>query len=575
MMISQLHPVASATPRACGGPHGGRALVDRRSHRGGLRDRGVTLVEMLGALALLAILSAGATVLVSNGLDDTRGQHAGRHQATVVEATERYIREHYADLLTATSSGPVAVPITVLTDLLPAGFRPANAYGQTPCARIVQLSAGRLNALIVAEGGESIPAKDVAYVAAHAGPGGGQIATAQPGLAQGVFGSWQLDLAPYQVVTCGGASANEGQANRLASALFFDGPSSSAVDYLYRQEVPGHPELNAMNVPLGFQGSAVVVENDATDPRCSVGDPASQGRMGVSNTGALLSCQSGVWRRQGSAFWKDPVATATALPATDNQPGDVRLTLDTSRAFSWTGSAWKALAVDENGNLVVPGTVTGRYLQVTSTETVDAACPVDGLISRDVDGLLITCRDGRWRSQATQELAYTETGGSVLMRSAYMAYPAGTSFYNGGFSYDAPNDTVMASVERELVPVKDGLVITNVNASMNNGSVDGPPAVGQVTLVVQVIDRDTGNVIAANRAMSPRLTNDIARLAVTVSKAVPRNRNGYVLQMLTLWTTYRGSYEGNFYNRANYLNAAGQVVEQTPLTLDWSIDLTY
>lgn len=289
----------------------------------------------------------------------------------------------------------------------------------------------------------------------------------------------------------------------------------------------------------------------------------------------MLSCQSGVWRRQGSASWKDPVPSAAALPGAGNEPGDVRLTTDTSRAFAWTGAAWKALAVDQNGDLDVPGVASGQYLRVSSVETAGQTCALDGLISRSAQGLLLSCRDGRWRSQATQELAYTETGGSVVLRSAAINYPAGTGFYDGQFQYDAPNDTVTAAVERPLLPTRDGLIITNVNAAMSIENVDGTGGIGQMTLMVQVVDQDTGRVLAVNRAVSPRLDNDNATLAVTLSKAVPLNRSGYLLRMQLLWTTYRSSFAGNFYNRTNYRNAIGQVVELTPLQMDWSIDLTY
>jgi type II secretory pathway component PulJ len=543
--------------------------------QGGRRAaRGVTLLELLGALAILAMLAAGAAALVQSGIDDTRGQHAGQHQATAVDATERYVRLHYAELVASTAAGPAAMSLGDMRDLLPEGFRPENAFGQVPCARILQPQAGKLQVLVIAEGGESIPARDVGYIAAHAGRGAGQIVQAEPGVAQGAFGAWRLDLAPY-AVGCDVGGPGLGTANRLASALFFDGPDASAVDFLYRNEVPGRPEFNAMSQPLGFRGRGVAVEDDASDPLCSTADPESKGRIAMGADGVLLSCQTGVWRRQGSAFWKDPVSQATALPPTRNRVGDVRLTTDTSRAFAWTGAAWKALAVDQNGDLDVPGIAGGQYLRVSSVEVVGQACTLDGLISRSADGPLLTCRDGRWRSQATQELAYTETGGSVVMRSDVVGYPAGTVFYDGPFQYDAPNDTITATVERALVPTRDGLIITNVNAAMSNGNVSGPDGTAQMTLLVQVVDRDNGRVLAANRAMSPRLVNDIATLAVTLSKAVPRNRDGYLLRMQVFWTTYRSSFAGNFYRRANYRNAFGDVVELTPLQLDWSIDLTY
>lgn len=533
---------------------------------------GVTLLEMLGAIAVMAILSVGTVSLIDAALDDTRGQHAGRHQSLVVDAAERYIRDHYADLVTASAGGPVAIPVATLADLLPAGFQPANAYAQTPCVRIVQPAPGRLNALIVAEGGQSIPERDVAYVAAHAGRGGGQIVAEDTTVAQGVFGSWRVATAPYSAVTCGATGPTEAASNRLASALFFDGPGTAAVDFLYRREVPGHPELNALDVPVAMQGRAVVIEDDTTDPLCSAADPYAQGRIAVGPDGAVLSCQTGAWRRQGSAFWKDPVATAALLPAAGNNLGDVRLTQDTSRAFAWNGAAWQALAVDESGNFTVPRTIV-----LTESVARGAACDTIGAISREAGGLTLSCQAGTWQTLSSMEVdpAQSEIGSSVIMRSGYMAYPAGTPFYDGGFTYDAPNDTVMASIERPVTPTKDGLIISNASVDMSVGTIDSPTDTANVNLIVQVIDRDTGAVIAVNQARQTRMVFDRAILAVTLSKAVPRNTNGYTFQMLVRWSRRMNNYESNFYNRSNYLDVFGNVVELTPIQLSWNFDLTY
>lgn len=534
-------------------------------------SRGFTLVETLGALALAAVVSVGAASMIQSSLEDTRAQHVGRHQATVVEASERYLRENYAALLAATAAAPVAVPIGTLTALLPEGFQSTNAYGQTPCLRVRQPGPGRLDALVIAEGGESIPTKNLAYVAAHAGPGGGQINADAPNVAQGVFGSWRVDVSTYGAAPCGAAPAGA-PSNRLASAIFYDGPATTGTDYLYRGEVPGHPELNALSVPLAMRGRAVAVENDSADPMCSLADPASQGRIAVSAAGAVLSCRNGTWRRQGSVFWKDPVASFAALPLVGNNPGDTHIALDTMRGFTWDGTAWRALAVNDAGDMEVP-----RSLHLVNSVVRNTACTPDGAVSREPSGRLLSCQSGRWQTLGSMEVdpSQSETGGSVILRSNYLAYPPGTNFYSGPFSYDAPNDTVMAQIDRVVMPRRDGLIISNVNADMSVDNYASPTDNGQFTLLVQVVDRDTGGVIAANRAMSSRIVNDRATLAVTLSKAVPRNVNGYTFQMLVLWTRYRGSYAGNFYDRASYLNAVGGVVELTPLELGWSIDLTY
>lgn len=546
-----------------------------RSARAARRfNLGVTLIEMLGALALAALLAAGAVALAHAAMDDLRAQHAGRHQAEVRGAAERYIREHYADLLSLTATAPVAVPISTLVSLLPPGFEPANAFGQIPCLRVMQPSPGRLNALVVSEGGESIDLKALSYVAAHAGPGGGQIDSTDPSTAHGAFGSWSVPVAAYGSAACGAAVPGT-PANRLASTLFFGGPDTSASDFLYRNEVPGHPELNALQIPLGLQGRAVVVENDTADPLCQADDPQAQGRVGVDAGGMLMSCQGGAWRRQASAFWKDPVETFSALPLAGNQPGETRLTLDTQRAFAWSGSGWQPLGVDADGNMVVPGTSTAGYLQVASTEASGTPCATDGLISKDASGMILTCSAHKWALQASQELAYTEAGSSVILPSSVLTYPPGTSFYAGPFAYDAPNDVVTATIERDLLPTRDGLIIANASAAIDVRSVDTPTDSGQVSLGIMVFDRDTGALVANNRTSAPRMVNDTTTVTVTLSKAVPRNTNGYRVQLLVSWCTYKHSYATSFWNRANYFDVFGGVVERTPLQTSWTLDLTY
>ncbi|MDR6398067.1 hypothetical protein J2798_004550, partial [Herbaspirillum seropedicae] len=116
--------------------------------------------------------------------------------------------------------------------------------------------------------------------------------------------------------------------------------------------------------------------------------PASMadGAAGRDASGAILSCQGGVWKLQGSKFWKDPVASYAALPFTD-AVGTVRLTLNDGRAYSWTGSNWRALAVDQNGNFTAPGTVSTGKLDLEDVSVEGAACTKIGQQSRDSAGL--------------------------------------------------------------------------------------------------------------------------------------------------------------------------------------------
>jgi prepilin-type N-terminal cleavage/methylation domain-containing protein len=362
-------------------------------------NRGFTLVEMLAALAIGVMLMAGVASLINDSLEDTKGQQAALHQSQVTAAAMKYINAHYNDVLSAASATtPATITVDMLrtTDFLSDNFSTTNAYGQTPCVLVLETTAGRLDALVVTEGGTSIPSKNIAYVAAQAGQGGGYIRSGgalNPPVAQGAFNAWSVPATNFTSTNCSGTAAG---ADHLASALFFDGPGSSS-DYLYRNSVPGHPELNAMTTPLNMRAVATL---DTSDSLCVVGDANTYGRIAADATGAVLSCQSGVWKRQGSGFWKDPVNSFTelaALPLTGNQRGDVRLTKDFGRAYSWNGSDWIALAVDNNGNLTVPGTVKTNKLQLNEVVTQWSACPTNGELARDSNGVPMLCRSGQWR----------------------------------------------------------------------------------------------------------------------------------------------------------------------------------
>src|SRR5439155_20769097 len=69
-----------------------------------------------------------------------------------------------------------------------------------------------------------------------------------------------------------------------------------------------------------------------------------------------------------------------------------------SRGFTWNGSAWDALAVDENGDLRVPGSVTADTVVLQQVVTKNTACSPDGSLARDDTGLTLYCRTGTWRS---------------------------------------------------------------------------------------------------------------------------------------------------------------------------------
>lgn len=364
------------------------------------RRSGFTLLELLAALALASVLGIALAQVNQSFLADSTGRQAALYQQRLAEAAAKYLAAHRDELLgSATAAAPSVVSIEQMrtAGLLAGNIEPTNAYGQTPCLLVLQPDAGQLEALLVTEGGNaSIERKDLAYVAAQSGPGGGYIAYASPLAARGAHGSWSLEadaLARYLSASCTGTPAGEGH---LASAVFFDA-SGAASDFVQRSAVPGHAERNRMSTPLHM--AAVAAEGDAADARCVDGDASTQGRIAVDAGGRVLSCQSGTWKAQGAGHWKDPVPTFTDLP-TDaaNAPGDVRMVTALSSAFTWDGSAWQPLAVDAQGNLQVPRAMTSQRLALLKQVVRNEACAPDGSLARDETGLALFCRSGSWRS---------------------------------------------------------------------------------------------------------------------------------------------------------------------------------
>ena len=365
-------------------------------------QRGMTLFEVLGALAIAALVVLGLSAMIDTSLGDAKGQRAALHQQRMVNAAGRYIAANYADLAAATADGAVAA--VTAEQLKTGGFlaasaAAANAYGQAACVLVRQPAQGRLEALVATYGGVPIPERDLALAAMLAGQGGGYISAALPGTARGA--SWQLPTTAYRNVACGaapvltGSAANDG--GHLVSTLSYDSAGQLSANLLYRDAVPGRPQLNQMTTTIHLlPGSgAQAVADDATDPRCTAA--GATGKLAADAFGRVLSCQSGVWKLQGGGSWGDPVATHADLPAAGNA-GDVRMVTELKRAFTWSGTGWVALVADQDGNFLVPETQGAGLVKLEQTVLKNAPCADNGTLAREAGGLLLSCQSGRWRS---------------------------------------------------------------------------------------------------------------------------------------------------------------------------------
>jgi len=346
------------------------------------RQRGIAMLEILGALAIGAILVTGLASVMDGSLEDVKGQQASYYQSQVAAAGQKYMAANNAALQaalpSATSLVAVGVPQLIDGHFLSANISLKNVYGQTPCVLIRQPDPisrpGQFDALVATSGGAPIPARAIAMVGANAGPGGGYIASTDTGNAKGA--SWSSSTTAFRSAACAGGAAltgGAGDGGHLASNLFYDGPGQQAADFLYRGAVPGRADLNRMTTPIGMGGNALV----------TLGAPCSEPGIAIeADTRSLATCgAAGVWRALSQ--WKDPVAAFADLPASGSIAGDVRMVTALARAFTWDGASWVALAVDQDGNMLVPGRMTASTLYSTGNIVADTTIHATGDISTD------------------------------------------------------------------------------------------------------------------------------------------------------------------------------------------------
>ncbi|MBV2234691.1 MAG: shufflon system plasmid conjugative transfer pilus tip adhesin PilV [Sterolibacterium sp.] len=263
-----------------------------RNHR--FHQTGIALLEVLISIFLLGLIITGAVSMVDNHLDKVRTTATAQQMQIFAKATQSFIKDNYAYLtaggngiVPATSTIPSVITVEILkntpnpasgqssaTRYLPTGFQEKNGHRQNLCALVLQPKPNELYALIVTEGGEAINDIDLSLLAASLGATGGGIYAKNPSLAKGTLGKWEFDLNTDTVgrnfknagTNCAGQAATPVvlAAGHPLMALWFSEDPSSA--FLYRNEVPGHPELNTLQTDIKFKGD-FIDEFDKDNPR--------------------------------------------------------------------------------------------------------------------------------------------------------------------------------------------------------------------------------------------------------------------------------------------------------------------
>ncbi|HWX11355.1 MAG TPA: shufflon system plasmid conjugative transfer pilus tip adhesin PilV [Trinickia sp.] len=529
----------------------------------GRRERGFTMIEILAALALAALMIAGVTVLINSSLEDTRAQQAARYQSQMAAAARQLVQQNYSALIAqATTATPVVVKLNgspyQLSSYLSSAMNGTNAYGQTPCLLVyAATTAGALQALLVTEGGQTIPDPELGYIAANSGTGGGSIPlTNNPGgAAIGAYGNWTVPAPNPANASCSGTKTGTGH---LASLVFYNGTQAQNSDYLYRVGVPGDPAANTMQVPI-------VLANQADYAAC----PTS-GAIAADALGNVLNCEAGLWEPQASFHWRGPVADAAALSALPSPAaGDVAMTLATNRAYTYTGQTWQALAVDEQGDLALGN-------QETEGAPCAPAAASTTPVSTDASGRVLSCQNGIWQTQSEIQPASSMTGCTLIIASPgaadypTCAPPPSTNYYASPFTYNSTNGTFSYVYSIPVTLTKPGIVVASTWAHMNDGSCPGPSgALAQISQSIDVLD-DTKRVIGHTESQGPTLNNDSGGINNSLTQSgMPGT---YTVVVTTNWATYAGVTTPWV---SSFCSQTGSVIPNTPVAAGWSINSYY
>lgn len=190
--------------------------------------------------------------------DNIRNAVTAQQQKELLAAATIYNKQNALVLQSlATPTTPVTITVAMLqapdVKLLPASFSAVNPYSQTWQVQVMQPSPAVLQALVMSTGGQAIPDKHAAKIAAIVGASGGFIPKNDSGTypggsanAYGAFSGWQVSTANYTSVS-GGHPA----------ALLTVSNGQVVSNYLYRNAVPGQPQLNQMNTALGMAGNDI------------------------------------------------------------------------------------------------------------------------------------------------------------------------------------------------------------------------------------------------------------------------------------------------------------------------------
>ncbi|MBS5377453.1 shufflon system plasmid conjugative transfer pilus tip adhesin PilV [Bilophila wadsworthia] len=353
------------------------------------KQSGFTLIELVIALTVIGVLMPIVYQHWQIGYIAEQQSHAADQLRQVNDASDAYIKRHFDTLLSSTtpSSGPqITIDQLVNDGLLPEGFRNSNIWGQSYEIYVRKPHENTLNSITITRGGrehkegDSFATLTVPGAALRLGGAGGFVPTGalpgqQDGTLHGAAGGFILDLAALGITSPG--------PGHLGAYSAFD-EYDLGTDYLYRGEVPGHPEYNQMQTELDMTGHGIenvgsvqYVSRTVTDGEsCSTED---EGKMFLDELQGMYLCRNGMlvlmadtgnstqFKMSTVANNGDRIAKPSCAPGTGTSPQ-----IYVAPAIASSGAQSPAMSALQAWATSVSATEWQVHLRVLNTSNSDA-----------------------------------------------------------------------------------------------------------------------------------------------------------------------------------------------------------
>ncbi|WP_031485720.1 shufflon system plasmid conjugative transfer pilus tip adhesin PilV [Maridesulfovibrio frigidus] len=227
------------------------------------KQAGFGLIEVLAGLLIFMLMLPMLADMMDRGMESIKQHSVSDHLASIMDAAASYTKENYDELITSsTATGATQITMDQLRtgEFLSSGFKDLNGWGQRYGIYVLEPTASDLQVLVLTYGGRTYSDKSrkfssaiVPATAAMIGGAGGYIPIGDlPGQSatelRGSYGGWTVNLASTDIPIPA--------AGHIGGRAFLR-EEDIGKDFLYRVEVPGHPELNEMSTELDMTDHAI------------------------------------------------------------------------------------------------------------------------------------------------------------------------------------------------------------------------------------------------------------------------------------------------------------------------------